>query len=147
MLTYNWNFRKAVLQDVDYFLEAYFQIYGAPLDRHSFVELYKKKLKSQSSYLYVAENELGSTIGCIVCELQESFQILKPVLQIKEFYISQKYRKLHLADELYAYVERTVINKGIAKIEVLCNLTSTTTQNFYIRKKFIGDKKSYIKNI
>lgn len=147
MLVEKWDFRKAELLDADFFIESYFQIYGLKLDKLSFLELYKKKLKSQSSLLYVAVNAIGNTIGCIVCEKQESFQVLKPVLQIKEFYISPKYRKFNLADDLYAYVEDKAVKSGIPKIEVMCNLTATTTQNFYLRKKFTTDKKSYIKLI
>jgi ribosomal protein S18 acetylase RimI-like enzyme len=147
MLIEKWEFRKAELADVDYFIESYLQIYGLKLDKHSFIELFKKKLKSQSSLLCVAVNAIGNTIGCIVCEKQESFQVLKPVLQIKEFYISPKYRKFNLADDLYAYVEERAVKSGISKIEVMCNLTATTTQNFYLRKKFTTDRKSYIKLI
>jgi ribosomal protein S18 acetylase RimI-like enzyme len=147
MLIDKWNIRKAILEDVDYFMESYFQIYATKFEKHAFVELYKKKLKSQSSLLYVAENALGNKIGCIVCEKQETFQMLQPILQIKEFYISPKYRKFHLADDLYAFVENKATKMGISKIEVLCNLTATTTQNFYLRKKFVTDRKSYIKAI
>ena len=147
MLIEKWEIRKAEIEDVDYFLESYFQIYGMKLDKHSFLELYKKKLKSQSALLCVAVNAIGNTIGCIVCERQETFQSLKPVLQIKEFYISPKYRKFNLADELYSYVEEKAVKLGVCKIEVMCNLTATTTQNFYLRNKFVTDKKSYIKVI
>jgi len=147
MLAEQWTIRKAQIDDVDYFLESYNLIYGLKNDKNAFTELYKKKLKSQSSLLCVALNTLGNPIGCIVCEKQESFQILKPVLQIKEFYISPKYRKLHLADDLYIFIENLALKSGITKIEVMCNLTATTTQYFYLRKKFVLDRKTYVKAI
>ena len=147
MLIEKWEIRKAVLEDMDYLIESYNQIYGINLDKHSFLELFKKKIKSQSSLIYVAENALGNLIGCIVCEKQETFHLLKPVLQIKEFYISPKYRKFNLADELYSFVEQKAQKFGIYKIEVMCNMTATTTQNFYLRKKFISDRRSYVKMI
>ena len=147
MFVEKWEFRKAEFEDADYFIESYLHIYGLKLDRHPFLELYKKKLKSHSSLLYVAVNAIGNTIGCIVCEKQETLQVLKPILQIKEFYISPNYRKFNLADDLYTYVEERAVRLGISKIEVMCNLNATTTQNFYLRKKFITDRKSYIKLI
>ena len=147
MLVEKWEIRKAIIEDVDYLIESYIQIYGITIEKLSFLGLYKKKLKSQSCLIYVAENSLGNVIGCIVCEKQESFQILKPILQIKEFYISPKYRKFNLADDLYSFVEGKAVKMGISKIEVMCNLTATTTQNFYLRKKFVTDRKSYIKII
>jgi ribosomal protein S18 acetylase RimI-like enzyme len=147
MLVEKWEIRNATEQDVDYFLEAFHQIYNQQFDKHTFFELFKKKLKSQSSLLYVAQNAIGNLIGCIVCEKQESLQILKPIIQIKEFYISPKYRKFNLAEDMYSYVENKAIKMGIPKIEVMCNYTATTTQNFYLRRKFVIDRKSYIKQL
>lgn len=147
MLSEKWDIRKATIEDVDYFLEAYFQIYNTKFEKSLFLEIFKKKLKSQFSLLYVAQNALGNIIGCIICEKQESLQLLKPIIQIKEFYISPKYRKFNLAEDLYTYVEEKAIKQGIPKIEVMCNYTATTTQNFYLRRKFVIDRKSYIKNL
>ena len=96
MLIEKWEIRNATENDVDYFLEAFHQIYNQLFDKNNFTELFKKKIKSQNSLLFVAQNTLGNIIGCMVCEKQESLQILKPFLQIKEFYISPKYRKFNL---------------------------------------------------
>jgi ribosomal protein S18 acetylase RimI-like enzyme len=147
MLIEKWEIRKAIIEDADFFIASFFQIYGIHLAKHSFLGLFKKKLKSQTCLIYVAENALGNTIGCIVCEKQETFQNLQSILQIKEFYVSPKYRKFNLADDLYSFVEGKAMKMCISKIEVMCNLTATTTQNFYLRKKFITDRKSYIKLI
>jgi ribosomal protein S18 acetylase RimI-like enzyme len=147
MLIEKWEIRNATENDVDYFLEAFHQIYNQQFDKHNFTELFKKKIKSQNSLLFVAQNTLGNIIGCMVCEKQESLQILKPFLQIKEFYISPKYRKFNLAEDMYVYIENKAIKMGIPKIEVLCNYTATTTQNFYLRRKFMIDRKSYVKQL
>jgi N-acetylglutamate synthase-like GNAT family acetyltransferase len=147
MLIEKWEIRNATEHDLDYFLDAFYQIYNQQLDQHSFFELFKKKLKSQNSLLFVAQNTLGNIIGCMVCEKQESLQILKPMIQIKEFYISPKYRKFNLAEDMYVYIENKAIKMGVPRIEVLCNYTATTTQNFYLRRKFVIDRKSYIKQL
>lgn len=147
MVIDNWEIKIATLDDVDYFFDSFRQIYGSHFDINSFVEFYMKKIKSKQSILCVAVNSIGNRIGCIVCEKQDVFQDLKPVLQIKDFYISPKYRKLHLADDFYAYIEQKALKAGIARIEVMCNIKATTTQNFYLRRKFVTDKKSYTKII
>jgi len=147
MLIEKWEIRKAEWEDVDYLIVAFTEIYGTPFDKFTFSESYKKKLKSQQSIIYVAENAIGNLIGCIVCEKQILLQLLEPIIQIKEFYISPKYRKLNLAEDLYYHLENKAIKMGINKIEVMCNYTATTTQNFYLRKKFVADRKSYIKII
>ena len=147
MLVKDWEIKNASYEDADFFLNSFREIYGHHFDVFFFVEFFKKKINSPHSILCVAVNSNGNRIGCFVCEKQELFQDLKPVLQIKEFYISPNYRKFNLAYDLYTYVEERAVRLGISKIEVMCNLNATTTQNFYLRKKFITDRKSYIKLI
>ena len=64
MLIEKWDIRKATIEDVDYFLEAFFQIYNTKFEKFDFLELFKKKLKSQTSLLYVAQNALGNLMPC-----------------------------------------------------------------------------------
>ena len=147
MLVKNWKIRKANLKDVNYFHQSIEQIHTKNIDIVVFNEQFKKKLKNRNSLLYVIETSVANQIGCICCEKEESLLTNKPIIQIKEFYISPAYRKLNIADDLFLYIYEKSIKLGMDKIEVLCNLTSTTTQNFYSRKKFVPVKKLYVKNI
>jgi len=147
MLVKNWKIRKAIVNDLNYFHQSIEQIHTIKIDVNVFYEQFKKKLKNKNCLLYVIENTIGSLIGCICCEKEESLLTNKPIIQIKEFYISPVYRKLNIADDLFLYVYEKSIKLGVDKIEVLCNLNSTTTQNFYSRKKFVPIKKLYAKSI
>jgi len=147
MLVKNWKIRKANLKDVNYFHQSIEQIHTKNIDIVVFNEQFKKKLKNRNSLLYVIETSVANQIGCISCEKEESLLTNKPVIQIKEFYISPAYRKLNIADDLFLFIYEKSIKLGMGKIEVLCNLTSTTTQNFYSRKKFVPVKKLYVKSI
>jgi len=147
MLIKDWQIRNALLTDFEYFYQAIQEVYGKHIDEQVFHEQFKKKLNSKSGFIYILETVLGNQIGFIVCDKVESFIDNKPNLQIHEFYIAPNYRKMHLADELFLYIYEKASKLGFNKIEVLCNLTSTTTQNFYTRKKFKPTKKLYIKHI
>ncbi len=147
MLVKNWKIRKANLIDVNYFHQSIEQIHSMKIQFDVFTEQFKKKLKNKNCLLYVIETTLGSQIGCICCEKEESFLTSRPIIQIKEFYISPAYRKLNIADDLFLFIYEKSIQLGMDKIEVLCNLNSTTTQNFYSQKKFIPVKKLYVKSI
>jgi N-acetylglutamate synthase-like GNAT family acetyltransferase len=147
MLLKNWKIRKAELNDINYFHQALEQTYLGNINIEIFREQFKKIIKNKNSFIYVAENTLGNQMGCIICEKEENIFSSKPNIQIKEFYISPNYRKLNVADDLFLYVYEKAIKQGFDKIEVLCNLTSTTTQNFYSRKKFRPTKKLYMKSI
>jgi len=147
MLLKNWKIRKAELNDINYFHQALEQTYLSNINIEIFGEQFKKVIKNKNSFVYVAENTLGNQMGCIICEKEEKIFSNKPNIQIKEFYISPNYRKLNVADDLFLYVYEKAIKQGFDKIEVLCNLTSTTTQNFYSRKKFRPTKKLYVKSI
>jgi N-acetylglutamate synthase-like GNAT family acetyltransferase len=147
MLLKNWKIRKAELNDINYFHQALEQTYLSNINIEIFGEQFKKVIKNKNSFVYVAENTLGNQMGCIICEKEENIFSNKPNIQIKEFYISPNYRKLNVADDLFLYVYEKAIKQGFDKIEVLCNLTSTTTQNFYSRKKFRPTKKLYVKSV
>ena len=147
MLIKDWQIRKALLTDFEYFYQAMQEVHGIAIDEQVFNEQFKKKVNSKAGFIYILETVLGNPIGFIVCDKVESFIDSKPNLQISEFYISLNYRKMHLADELFLYIYEKASKLGFNKIEVLCNLTSTTTQHFYTRKKFKPTKKLYIKHI
>jgi N-acetylglutamate synthase-like GNAT family acetyltransferase len=147
MLVKNWTIRKANLKDLNYFHESIQQIHSMNIDMDIFKEQFVKKLRNRNCLLYVIETTLANPIGCICCEKEESLLTNKPIIQIKEFYISPMYRKLNIADELFLYIYEKSVKLGMNKIEVLCNLNSTTTQNFYARKKFLPIKKLYVKTI
>jgi len=147
MLVKNWTIRKANLKDLNYFHESIQQIHSMNIDMDIFKEQFVKKLRNRNCLLYVIETTLTNPIGCICCEKEESLLTNKPIIQIKEFYISPMYRKLNIADELFLYIYEKSVKLGMNKIEVLCNLNSTTTQNFYARKKFLPIKKLYVKTI
>jgi GNAT superfamily N-acetyltransferase len=147
MLIKDWQIRKAQIADFNYFYQAMQEVYGIAIEEQVFNKQFIKKVNSKTSFIYILETVLGNQIGFIVCDKVESFIDSKPNLQIHEFYISPIYRKMHLADELFLHIYEKASKLGFNKIEVLCNLTSTTTQNFYTRKKFKPTKKLYIKHI
>jgi ribosomal protein S18 acetylase RimI-like enzyme len=147
MLIKDWDIRKACINDLNYFHQAVEEIYNKKIDIHIFNEQFKKKVSNRNSFLYVIETAIGNLLGFIVCDKAESLISNKPTLHITEFYISPKYRKMNLADELFLDMYDKASKMGFDKIEVLCNLTSTTTQNYYVRKKFSPTKKLYIKYI
>jgi GNAT superfamily N-acetyltransferase len=147
MLMKDWQIRKAQLGDFNYFYQAIQEVHGNSIDSVIFKVQFSKKIISKSDFIYVIETLLGNSIGFIVCNKVESFINNKPNIQINEFYISPNYRKMNLADELFLFIYEKALKLGFHKIEVLCNLTSTTTQNFYTRKKFKPTKKLYIKYI
>jgi N-acetylglutamate synthase-like GNAT family acetyltransferase len=147
MLIRNWKIRKATVNDANYFHQSLEQIHALKIDIEVFIAQFKKKLKNRNALFYVIETNIGNQIGCICCEKEEKLTSTKQIIQIKEFYISPAYRKLNIADELFTYIYEKSIHMSVEKIEVLCNLNATITQNFYLRKKFTPSKKLFVKNI
>ncbi len=147
MLLKDWKIRKAELNDINYFHQALEQTYLSKINIEIFTAQFKKAIKNKNNFIYVAENIMGKQMGCIICEKEENIFGNKPNIQIKEFYISPNYRKLNVADDLFLYVYEKAIKNGFYKIEVLCNLASTTTHYFYTKKNFKPIQKLYVKNI
>ncbi len=146
-MTDKWTIRKATSNDLPYFIVSLSQIHLNEFDMENFSVKYNKICSTRNYIIAVAENELGNIIGCIIGEKIDFHINNKKAIQLKDFFVSPKYRKYHLADVLYAHVEAKAIQMGINNIEVLCNPVATTTQTFYLRKKFVADKKMYKKKI
>ncbi len=141
----DYNIRNATEGDVNYFFESIQQTYNTKLDSVLFFERYKSLVKSKHSLILVACNNLQNIVGSIICEKKYNLFDECGCILIKEFYISPKYRKLNIADKLYEMLEKKAASLYIYKLEVLCNTCATTTQNFYMRKKFKSEKKLYSK--
>jgi predicted N-acetyltransferase YhbS len=142
-----WLIRKATANDLPYFIDSLQQIYLSEFDKEVFIMNFRKICTTRNYIAAVAENTLGNIIGCIIGVKVDSHLNNNNSIQIKDFFVTPKYRKYHLADDLYNYIETRAIKLGAFNVEVLCNPVATTTQTFYLRKKFIADKKMYKKFI
>jgi len=85
MLIKDWQIRKALLTDFEYFYQAIQEVYGKHIDEQVFNEQFKKKLNSKSGFIYILETVLGNQIGFIVCDKVESFIDNKPIYKFTNF--------------------------------------------------------------
>lgn len=143
-MTLEINIRSVQIDDFDFIFEALQQIH-LNLDKDIFLENFKTKAKNKKSWIFIAENISSQKLGFIICENIHFIHFQKPAIIISNFYIAPKYRKMKVADFLYEFVEAKAIDYNIHQILVMCNITSTTTQNFYTKHKFKFDKKTYLK--
>jgi GNAT superfamily N-acetyltransferase len=141
----DFNIRKATEGDVQYFFDSIQSTYNTKLDSIIFHERFKSLIKNKNAMIFVAYNNLQNIVGSIICEKKSNLADGVNCVLIKEFYITPKYRKLNIADKLYEYIETKAASLSIYKVEVLCNINATTTQSFYMRKKFKSEKKLYTK--
>jgi ribosomal protein S18 acetylase RimI-like enzyme len=143
-MTLQINIRSVRLDDFDFIFEALQQIH-LNLDKDIFLENFKTKTKNKKSWIFIAENIGSQKLGFIICENMNFIHFKKEAIIISNFYIAPKYRKMKVADLLYEFVEAKAIDYNIHQILVMCNITATTTQNFYTKHKFKFDKKTYQK--
>ena len=138
------NIRSVRLDDFEFIFDSLQQIH-LNLDKNIFLENFKKKTKNKKSWIFIAENLGSQKLGFIICENLHFIHFKKEAIIISNFYIAPKYRKMKVADLLYEFVEAKAINYNIHQVLVMCNITATTTQNFYTKHKFKFDKKTYLK--
>jgi len=143
-MTLQINIRSVRLDDFDFIFEALQQIH-LNLDKDIFLENFKTKTKNKKSWIFIAENLGSQKLGFIICENMHFIHYKKEAIIISNFYIAPKYRKMKVADLLYEFVEAKAIEHDVQQILVMCNITATTTQNFYTKHKFKFDKKTYLK--
>jgi ribosomal protein S18 acetylase RimI-like enzyme len=138
--------RNAKKEDFNFIYESLKLIY-TDLDKIGFLKRINIIQKKKKSWILVAENELNHIIGFIISQNIHYIDFQHESIIISDFYIEPKYRKLKLADKLFQEVEERAIKNDFNQIIVMCNITATTTQNFYTKHKFKFIKKAYIKQI
>jgi ribosomal protein S18 acetylase RimI-like enzyme len=138
--------RNAKKEDFSFIYESLKLIY-TDLDKIGFLDRINIIQNKKKSWILVAENELNHIIGFIISQNIHYIDFQHESIIISDFYIEPKYRKLKLADKLFQEVEERAIKNDFNQIIVMCNITATTTQNFYIKHKFKFIKKTYIKQI
>jgi ribosomal protein S18 acetylase RimI-like enzyme len=143
-MTLKVNIRNVQIDDFEFIFDALQQLH-VNLNKNIFFENFKNKIKIKKSWMFVAENLDAQKLGFIICENLKFIHLKQEVIIISHFYIAPNYRKMKVADLLYEFVETKAIDYNIKQVLVMCNITATTTQNFYTKHKFKFDKKTYLK--
>lgn len=140
----NYNFRKAALKDVLFFYEAMSSLEGIYIDEVEFSNNFKLKFENPKCQLFVIEdNSSQCIVGCVILEERKHLSDVSAWFEIQDLYIAPKYRKLKAADFLYQQIESYIKESSIHKLKVTCKVNSTLNQNFYTKKGFKLEKKSY----
>lgn len=144
----NYQYRNATLKDILFFYEAMTSLEEIFIEHLEFDTKFKLKLEDAKSHLLVIEDiEINQVIGCVVLQERQNLSDINIWIEIQELFIFPKYRKLKAAEYLYYFIEKYVQEKSIHKIKVACKINSTLNQNFYTKKGFKIEKKSYGKFI
>ena len=95
----------------------------------------------------LSRDEFNKKIGFIISQNVNLINFKYQTLIITDFFINPKFRELKVADILYQELEQKAKENEFNEISVMCNINSTTTQNFYLKNKFKYNKKNYVKQI
>lgn len=142
----NYNFRKAQTSDLKFFFESMSSLEGSYIDSFEFEVNYKSKIGNLDFVLFVIE-DMNIPVGCVALQKVQNLSDSSPWIEIIEFFILPKYRKLHAADFFYHKIEEYVNELGIFKMKVACKINSTITQHFYTKRGYKIQKKLYSKFI
>ena len=144
----NYHFRKATLKDVLFFYEAMCSLEDMYIDDLEFGNNFKFKMEDASSHLLVIEErDAQQMVGCVVVQSRKNLSDSSAWMEIQELYIVPKFRKFKAADFLYQQLELYVKEISMHKLKVACRVNSTLNQNFYTKKGFKIEKKTYGKFI
>ena len=142
----NYKYRKASLSDMMFFFESMISLEDALINTFEFESNFKEKILDSNYYLYVIE-DLYKPVGCVVLQKVYNLSDPSPWVEILEFFIQPKYRKLKAADYLYQTIENSVSEMGIFKMKIACKVNSTISQHFFTKRGYKIQKKVYSKFI
>jgi len=142
----NYTFREAQLSDLMFYYDSLSSTELVLIDSFEFEINFKQKYEDVNYFMFVIE-DLGKPVGLIVLQKVKNLSDPSPWIEILEFFILSKYRKLQAADYFYQKIEEYVKKLGIFKMNVACKINSTITQHFYTKRGFKIQKKLYAKFI
>lgn len=146
-LMVHYKIRNAQLNDVMHFQEAISMHLNKPWNVMEFDEFYKKKIKDKEYHFLIMEDDEKKVAGGVILQYRQTFLDKFPFIEIQDFFVTHKYRKLNAAEYLYQAIEKLAIEKKVFKIQVGCYINSTLNQNFYTKHGFKINKKLYIKEV
>lgn len=141
-----FHIRNAKKDDFAYIYES-LQLVYQDLQQEEFLKKINIIFKKKKSWILVAENQFNKKIGFIISQNVNLINFKYQTLIITDFFINPKFRELKVADILYQELEQKAKENEFNEISVMCNINSTTTQNFYLKNKFKYNKKNYVKQI
>jgi ribosomal protein S18 acetylase RimI-like enzyme len=115
-------------------------------DLNYFKNHFSQFINNPNYLILILVHESKVNVGCMVCEIKQGLSDRRKYVDIFEFIVQPKYRKLKGADFLYNSFEKEMQMREVFSIKVHCEIKSTLNQNFYTSKGFKFDKKMYLKN-
>ena len=144
----SFTIRKANATDHDFFYQSYTATFGIAITSDVFFDNFKKRI-NDNNYLFLVmiAGHTNTFAGCSIVKFESDTFGLSLTSEIEFLYVNPKFRKLNAAEYICNYVEKVSIEKGANKIKVDCAINSTLNQHFYARRKFVLQKKGYLKNL
>jgi N-acetylglutamate synthase-like GNAT family acetyltransferase len=145
----SYKVRKAVFSDIDFIYSLVALNTESNIGIDKFETHLKQKLKTSGFYIFILEEQKIKIEKAGLLIASESQQLVDawPIIEIQEFFIVPKYRKIGAADFLFNYVEQFSKEKKAYKLKVNCKINSTLNQNFYTDRGFKIAKKQYTKPV
>lgn len=140
----NYAYRKASISDMMFFFESMTSLENALIDTFEFENNFKSKILDSNYYLFIIE-DMHNPVGCVVLQKVYNLSDPSPWVEILEFFIQPKYRKLKAADYFYHTIETFVSEMGIFKMKVSCKVNSTISQHFFTKRGYKIQRKVYSK--
>lgn len=140
----NYAYRKASLSDMMFFYESMTSLENALIDTFEFENNFKSIILDSNYYLFIIE-DMHNPVGCVVLQKVYNLSDPSPWVEILEFFIQPKYRKLKAADYFYHTIETFVSEMGIFKMKVSCKVNSTISQHFFTKRGYKIQRKVYSK--
>ncbi|MFZ9220597.1 MAG: GNAT family N-acetyltransferase, partial [Sediminibacterium sp.] len=96
----NYTFREAQLSDLMFYYDSLSSTELVLIDSFEFEINFKQKFEDVNYFMFVIE-DLGKPVGLVVLQKVKNLSDPSPWVEILEFFILSKYRKLQAADYFY----------------------------------------------
>lgn len=136
---------EAYDHDIDDVFDLMNELEDGTLDRQKFEKLYKMCMENKNVYIYLYKDV--EIMGCLTLYIHHYLHHCDLTGEIGELIVKEKYRNLHIGEQLLNYAEHKGKELQLEEISLSSGMKRKDAHRFYERHGYIKDHFCFEKKL
>jgi PhnO protein len=139
--------RKANEKDMLTVYEQICELESFSFDIKHFEKIFFHNINDSDKLYYLAEDNMGNSLGFISCHIQLLLHHCGKVAEIQELFVKAEYRSMGVGGKLISYIEEMLKELDCVSFEVTAQNKRLETHEFYKKNSFKNSHFKFTKTI
>ncbi len=145
--TNEMRIRSAEKKDMLTVYEQICELEEISFDINVFQNIFYNNIIDKNKLYFLAENQIGDSLGFISCHIQYLLHHCGKVAEIQELFVKQEYRNKGIGAKLISHIEILLKELDCVSLEVTAQNKRIQTHLFYIKSEFTQSHLKFTKNL